>query len=68
MALDRETATEVAVSVGGVALFVFALIIVGVLFYHRGFSTTGGLAMVGLMALFVVVFTAIGWWLSGRQS
>jgi hypothetical protein len=67
MPLDRETVTEIVVSVVGVALFIAALVVVGELYYDDGFSSTGGLALVGLVVAFILVFTAIGWWLSGHQ-
>jgi hypothetical protein len=66
MELDRETVTEILVSVGGVALFIAALVVVGLTFNDGGFSAQGGLALVGLVIGFIVVFTGIGWWLSGR--
>lgn len=66
MELDRETVTEIVVSVGGVALFIAALVVVGLTFNHDGFSETGGFALVGLVVGFIVVFTGIGWWLSSR--
>ena len=67
MELDRETVTEIVVSVGGVALFIAALVFVGLTFNQDGFSSTGGLVLVGLVAGFIVVFTGIGWWLSTRH-
>ncbi len=66
MELDRETVTEIVVSVGGVALFIAALVLVGLTFNDDGFTETGGLALVGLVVGFIVVFTGIGWWLSSR--
>lgn len=67
MELDRETVTEIVVSVGGVALFIAALVVVGLTFNQDGFSETGGFALVGLVVGFIVVFTGIGWWLSSRE-
>ncbi len=67
MELDRETVTEIVVAVGGVLLFIATLVVVGLTFNNDGFSETGGLVLVGLVAGFIVVFTGIGWWLSGRQ-
>ena len=66
MPLDRETVTEIVVSVGGVAFFIAALLAVGAAYYDDGFSNEGGLALVGLVVAFILVFTGIGWWLSGR--
>ncbi|MFB6354366.1 MAG: hypothetical protein ABEJ92_09800 [Halobacteriales archaeon] len=68
MELDHETVTEIAVSVGGVALFIAALVVVGLTYNDDGFSSTGGLVLVGLVVAFILGFTAIGWWLSGRQA
>lgn len=67
MELDPETVTEIAVSVGGVALFIAALVVVGLMYNHNGFSAMGGLALIALVAGFIIVFTAIGWWLSSRE-
>jgi uncharacterized membrane protein len=67
MELDRETVTEIVVAVGGVLLFIATLVVVGLTFNNDGFSETGGLVLVGLVAGFIVVFTGIGWWLSSRQ-
>jgi uncharacterized membrane protein len=67
MELDRETVTEIVVAVGGVLLFIATLVVVGLTFKNDGFSETGGLVLVGLVAGFIVVFTGIGWWLSIRQ-
>jgi uncharacterized membrane protein len=67
MELDRETVTEIVVAVGGVLLFIATLVVVGLTFKNDGFSETGGLVLVGLVAGFILVFTGIGWWLSSRQ-
>ncbi len=67
MELDRETVTEIVVSVGGVALFIAALVVVGLTYNDGGLSSEGGLALVGLVVAFILTFTGIGWWLSGRQ-
>lgn len=67
MELDRETVTEIAVSAVGVALFIVALVVVGLTYNQDGFSSEGGLALIGLVVGFILVFTAIGWWLSGRE-
>ena len=68
MDLDRDTVTEIVVSVGGVLLFIAALVVVGQSFNDGGLSPTGGLVLVGLVAGFIVVFTGIGWWLSTRHG
>jgi hypothetical protein len=67
MELDRDIVTEIAVSVGGVALFIAALVVVGLTYNQDGFSSEGGLVLIGLVVAFILVFTGIGWWLSGRQ-
>ena len=69
MDLDRETVTEIVVSVAGVLVFIVALVVVG-LSYHGdgGLTPTGGLVLVGLVVAFILVFTGIGWWLSGREA
>lgn len=67
MELDRETVTEIVVSVGGVALFIAALVVVGLTYNQDGFSDEGGLVLIGLVVAFILTFTGIGWWLSSRQ-
>lgn len=67
MPLDRETVTEILVSVGGVAVFIAALVVVGLTYNHDGFTSEGGLALVGLVVAFILAFTGIGWWLSSRE-
>lgn len=67
MEVDRETVMEIVVAVGGVLLFIATLVVVGLMFNNDGLSDTGGLVLVGLVAGFILLFTGIGWWLSGRQ-
>jgi hypothetical protein len=68
MAIDKETTRQVALSVGAVIVFIVALVAIGVTFGdNQGISTTGGLALVALIALFIIGMGGAGLWLA-RQD
>ena len=68
MDVERETLVEVVVAVVAVAVFIVILLAMGVVFSTSGFSGTGGLALVGTIALFVVVMTIAGFWLANSLN
>lgn len=69
MEIERETLVEIVVSVGAVGLFVAAIITIGVTFGEEGhLDEAGGLALVGAIALFIVLMTVVGYWFSGREA
>jgi len=67
MAIERETLIEVAVSLLAVGGFIVAVLLVGEISGGGSLSGQGALALVGLIAAFIVVMTAAGYWLSGRE-
>jgi uncharacterized membrane protein YccC len=64
MALDRETVVEIVVSVVAVGLFIAAVVAVGSTYNADGLSTDGAFALIGTIAGFVVLMTAVGVFLS----
>lgn len=64
MAIDRETRREILVGTGSVALFVALLLWVGMTYGGNGLSGTGGLAVVGVIVVFVLVMSGVGYWMS----
>ncbi|MFB6083363.1 MAG: hypothetical protein ABEJ94_03865 [Halorientalis sp.] len=68
MDIERETVVEAGVSFAAVLVFVAAVVVVGMIFGTDGSLTgTGGLAVLGAVALFVVVMTLVGYWLSFQE-
>jgi len=68
MEIERETVVEAAISFGAVFLFIAAVVVAGMQFRTNGNITeTGGLAMLGAIGLFVVVMTAVGFWLARQE-
>lgn len=67
MEIERETLIQIVVSAGSVGLFVAAIILVGVIFSEDGLTNQGALALVAVIALFVVLMAGIGYWLSGLE-
>ncbi len=60
MDVDRETVVEIVVSAGAVGLFVAVLIGIGGAYNQGGLSASGGMALVGAIAGFVVVMILVG--------
>lgn len=68
MALDRETIWQVAVAMAAVALFVVIAVAVSSVFSANGnISPTGGMALVGSIAAFIILMAGAGVWLE-RQD
>lgn len=66
--MERDTAVEIAVSVGAVGLFVAAVLGVGAVYDGAGsFPRAGALALVGVIFGFVAVMTGVGYFLANRQ-
>jgi len=68
MDVERETLVEIVVAVVAVAMFIAILLTMGVMFSGSSFSGTGGLALVGSIAFFVLVMTAAGFWLANSLN
>ncbi len=66
--MERDTAREVVLAVLGVVVFVGGLLAVAFTYGGPSFSVPGaGLALVGVVAGFLVVMTGIGFWLSTKN-
>lgn len=57
--VDREVLVESAAALSGVAVFIAFLLIVGS-------SGAGATQIVAGIALFIVLMSALGWWLSTK--
>lgn len=68
MDVERETIVEVVVSVLAVAAFIAAVVFVGMTYGDGGLTEQGALALVGLVVAFILLMTAAGYWLSGREA
>jgi protein-S-isoprenylcysteine O-methyltransferase Ste14 len=64
MELDQETRREILVGTGSVALFVALLVWVGTMYSDNGLTETGALAVVGVIVVFVLVMTLVGYWMA----
>lgn len=66
--LDRETTTQIVVSVGAVAIFVaLAAYVSGAYGTDNHLTQTGGMALVGGIAAFVLIVTVAGLWLAHQE-
>jgi len=66
--LDRETTMQIAVSAGAVGIFVaLAAVVAGNYGANNHLSQVGGFALVGGVAVFVLVTTAAGLWLARQE-
>lgn len=64
--MEEDTVVEIVVSVVAVLVFVAAVVVVGTSFGVDGLSRTGALALVGVVFGFVLLMTAVGYFLAGR--
>ena len=65
MEIDAEMRRKIAVSVVAVALFIGLILGIGVMYSNGGaLGGTGGLLLIGAIALFVVVMAGVGLFLS----
>ena len=68
MDLDQETVRQIAVSAGAVGLFIAGVVVVGTTYGDTNtVGSTGGLALVVLIALFIIGMGGAGLWLA-RQN
>ena len=68
MASEGVSPIEIAISVVGVGGFIAAVVYVGLAYGDGGLTQTGAIALVGLIAAFILVMTAAGYWLSARDA
>ena len=64
MELDEGMVRKIAISVGAVGVFVALVVGIGASFDDGGLGSTGGLALVAAMVLFVVVMAGVGLFLA----
>ncbi|MFB6295902.1 MAG: transporter [Halobacteriales archaeon] len=66
--MDQETKLEIGVGLVGGGVFIFALLAVGTQFGNGAISEEGGFVLVGVICGFVLLMTALGYWLSGQRE
>ncbi|KAB1186989.1 MULTISPECIES: hypothetical protein [Haloferax] len=64
MAIEAEMRRKIVVSMVAVGVFIALIVGIGATFNQGGLVATGGLALVGAIAAFVLVMAGIGVWLS----
>jgi hypothetical protein len=64
MEVEREAVIEAVVSAAAVAVFVALIVVIGATF--SPLAGPGAFALIGAIALFVLVMSGVGYWLSGR--
>ncbi|MFB6107638.1 MAG: hypothetical protein ABEJ82_02205 [Haloplanus sp.] len=64
MELEEGMVQKIIVSVAAVGVYVALILGIGVVYDHEGFGSAGGLALVGSIALFVLVMAGVGLFLS----
>ncbi|WP_137284320.1 DUF7472 family protein [Halorussus salinisoli] len=64
MEIDQETRREILVGVGSVGLFIALLMWVGANYGNGSLTQTGALAAVGVIVVFVLVMTGVGYWMA----
>lgn len=63
MDIEGETLREIVVSVVAVGVFVALILLIGAT-YGKALTGAGGLALVGAIALFILVMAGVGFFLS----
>ncbi|MFC4450845.1 MULTISPECIES: DUF7472 family protein [Halorussus] len=64
MEIDQETRREILVGVVSVGLFVGSLMWVGTTYGDGSLTQTGALAVVGVIVVFVLLMTGVGYWMA----
>lgn len=64
MDIEDDTLRDIVVSVVSVGFFIVAMFIVGSQFESGGITGAGALEMVGVIVLFVLLMTGVGFWLA----
>lgn len=68
MELERGQLIEIVASITAVAGFVVALVVVSLLFNRTELSPTGGIVLVGVIALFILAMAGIGIYLARMEE
>jgi hypothetical protein len=64
MNVERDKLRDIVISVGAVGLFIAVLMIIGTSFDSGGLTQQGAYALLGTIVGFVVMMSAIGYWLA----
>ena len=67
MNVERDTLRDIAISVAAVGFFIAATLVVGMRFDSGGLTEQGALAIVGILVVFVVLMSGIGYWLANQH-
>jgi hypothetical protein len=68
MELDAEARRQIVLAVGAVGFFIALIVAIGTAFSGEALATTGALALVGAIALFVLVMGVVGIYLARREA
>lgn len=68
MELDAEARRQIVLAVGAVGFFIALIVAIGAAFSGEALATTGALALVGAIALFVLVMGVVGVYLARREA
>ena len=60
MALEAEMRRKILVSLVAVAVFIGIIIGIGVTFHDGGLGSSGGLALIGSIVLFIILMAGVG--------
>lgn len=60
MELEEGMPRKIGLSVAVVVVFIAGIVGIGVRFNQNGLSATGGLALVGVMVLFILAMAVVG--------
>jgi hypothetical protein len=64
MELEEGMVRKIAISVGAVGLFVAVVLGIGTTYNDGGLGSTGGLALVGSIVLFILAMAGVGLFLA----
>lgn len=68
MELDAEARRQIVLAVGAVGFFIALIVAIGTAFSGEALATTGALALVGAMVLFVLVMGVVGIYLARQEE
>ncbi|MFW5918473.1 MAG: DUF7472 family protein [Haloferacaceae archaeon] len=66
MELDAEARRQIVLAVGAVGSFIVLIIAIGAAFPGEAFATTGAFALIGAIAVFVLVMGLVGIYLARK--
>lgn len=68
MDIDREMLMQIGVSLIGVGFFIIAVVWIGMQYSDNGLAEEGAIGLIGAIAGFILLMTALGYWLSGLET